>query len=198
MRSAAFNVLLLVCWLAVLCPATTTAAGDCCAHCGCRDGCQKVCRLVCEEKTIEITCWGYKCEDFCVPGPSCPQCKFREEVCGECDADAQKAGVTPMRKTFAWWSWDPNPCGTIYTKKKLMKKIVKKKVPSYKWVVEDLCPPCEAKAPVAHAPAGGKLPQVPVSDAKIKVGSQLLADDTAEYPTNVAAEPSILQGTLRQ
>ena len=171
MRSAAYNFVLLASLLCLLnYSQTARAAGGCCEHCGCHDTCNKICRLVCEEKSVEITCWGFKYEDFCVPGPSCPKCKYSEEVCGDCDEAADKAGVCPAHKTFAWWSWCPNPCGTIYTKKKLMKKVVKKKVPSYKWVVEDLCQQCEDKAPVASAPADAEIPALPVADAKVKVG----------------------------
>lgn len=179
MRPSAFGLVLLVFYGMVNACCTVEAGHGCCAHCGCHDSCQKVCRLVCEEKLIEVVCWGVKCEDFCVPGPSCPKCKYCEEVCGECDEAAAKAGVCPLHKSFVWRSWCANPCGTIYTKKKLMKKIVKHKVPTYKWVVEDLCQHCEAAAPAASVQAGVDVPDPPVEDAKLKVGPPMPAPPAA-------------------
>src|SRR5688572_30701220 len=78
-------------------------AGDCsCAHCGCSCACQKVCRLVCEEKKVEIICWACNCQDFCLPGPSCPGCTHCEMVCGECGdpCDCTKPHAKP--KKFIW------------------------------------------------------------------------------------------------
>src|SRR5690349_14158950 len=109
-------------------------AGDQCAHCGCQ-GCEQVCRLVREEKKVNITCWGCKCEDFCVPGKSCRDGRNCDEVCDECDGE-----VCSAPKKFVWYNWIPGCAENIYTKKKLMKKTITKTVPSYKWVVEDLCP----------------------------------------------------------
>jgi hypothetical protein len=112
------------------------AAGDCCcAHCGCACSGQKVCRLVCEEKKVDVICWGCKCEDFCVPGPSKPGCRHCECVCGDCSAPCDCTVPHAKSKAFVWTDWVPG-CASIFTKKKLMQKIVTKTVPSYKWVVE--------------------------------------------------------------
>jgi len=138
-----------------------------CAHCGCQENCCKVCRLVCEEKKVEVVCWGCECEDFCVPGPSKPGCKHCEIVCDECAADSK---VHSHAKKFVWTEWIPG-CAEIHTKKKLMKKTIVKKVPSYKWVVEDLCKDCEAKAPAAPIQPGMVVPKPPMMAAKLKVGS---------------------------
>ena len=134
------------------------AGGGHCAHCGCQADCHKVCRLVCEEKKVPITCWGCKCEDFCVPGHSKACCQHCETVCDEdaadCDAPCTHA------KNFVWTEWIPG-CAKIFTKKKLMKKTVTKKIPSYKWVVEDLCPHCEANCPDPAVQPGVNVPPPP-------------------------------------
>ncbi len=137
-----------------------------CSHCGCNRACEKICRLVCEDKKVEVICWGYQCEDFCVPGPSCRGCKHCEMVCEECSPNAD--GVHSKPKPFVWFDWIPKRGPTIYTRTKLMKKITSKKVPSYKWVVEDLCENCEANAPCASVTPDVELPPVPVADARLK------------------------------
>ena len=141
------------------------AADECCAHCGCLQGCQKVCRLVCEQKKITTTCWGSKCEDFCIPGPSKSGCKHCETVCEEC-SDPKSPCVQPKR--LIWTEWIPSSSAKVYTKKKLMKRTVTTTVPSYKWVVEDLCPHCEGKCAVVNIPPGADVPPAPTVDAKIK------------------------------
>jgi len=132
--------------------ARAAAEGGCCAHCGCQASCQKVCRLVCEEKKVPITCFGCKCEDFCIPGHSKTGCQHCETVCDEdavdCDAPCTHS------KNFVWTEWMPG-CAKLHTKKKLMKKTITKKVPTYKWVVEDLCGPCQVRA--AAAPESGQV-----------------------------------------
>lgn len=112
-----------------------------CAHCGCAQCC-KTCRVVCEEKQVEVVCWGAKCEDFCVPGKSCEKCKHCKCVCGDCGNPCDCTVPTGAPKPFVWRDWVPAHCATIFTRTKLMKKTITVTVPSYKWVVEDLCPGC--------------------------------------------------------
>ena len=50
----------------------------------------------------------------------------------------------------------------------VMKQTIVKKLPSYKWVVEDLCPKCEQTAAGAAVPASTPLPKPPVEGAKLK------------------------------
>jgi hypothetical protein len=118
------------------------AAGGRCCKCGCAEA-TKVCRLVCDEKKVQVTLWGVKEEDFCVNGPSKPGCQNCEMV-----SDPKEDEKTPCYepKKFVWSEWFATGCPTMYTKKKLMKKTVTKSVPSYKWVVEDLCEACEKAA----------------------------------------------------
>lgn len=102
----------------------------CCHHCGCHDNLQKTCRLVCEEKEIKEPKYSVKCEDFCVPGPS--------KRCGkECECDCNSWFGHTCK-----WIWEPTTCAAVHTRKVLVKEEVKKKVPSYKWVVEYQCGGC--------------------------------------------------------
>ncbi len=136
-----------------------------CRLCSSCENCCKVCRLVKEDRKITTTCWGYKCEDFCAPDPSCPDHDHCEMVC-QSKGDAREPCHCP--KPLVWTHWIPGGCGTVYTKKKLMKKTVTKKVPSYKWVVEDLCAACQTKVAQIEIPAGTDLPPAPqVAGAKI-------------------------------
>ncbi|WP_254512104.1 hypothetical protein [Anatilimnocola floriformis] len=146
--------------LAVVAAHSSTVFG--CDHCGCVDACQKTCRLVCETKKVEITCWGCKCEDFCVPGPSKLCSQHCEMVCEECDKTPDAKGVCYQPHKFVWNEWIPGCCAKIHTRKKLMKKTITKTIPSYKWVVENLCPNCQAHAQSVAVPPGTELPQLPV------------------------------------
>ena len=159
-------------------PSLVLGADCCCEHCGGAKGCQKVCRLVCEEKKVDFICWGCKCEDFCVPGHSKPGCRHCEEVCGTCNQSCDCTSPHAKPKSFAWTEWIPG-CAKIYTKKKLVQKVVTKKVPSYKWVVEDLCSHCEAScARVAIAP-GAEIPPPPTADARLLYATSLAAPHPA-------------------
>jgi len=152
------------------------AAEGCCAHCGCDHACQKVCRLVCEEKKITTTCWGCKEEDFCIPGPSKPGCKHCDMVCEECDPK----GPCVEPKKLVWREWIPGSCAKVYTKKKLMKRTVTTTVPSYKWVVEDLCPQCESACTAVSVPLGADIPPAPAVDAKMITGKPLPAASSSD------------------
>jgi hypothetical protein len=155
------------------------AADKCyCSHCGCANCCQKVCRLVCEEKKVDIICWGCKCEDFCLPSPSKPGCTHCEEVCAACEDPCDCTKPHAKVKKFVWTDWIPG-CATIHTKKKLMQKVITKKAPSYKWVVEDLCAECEAKAKSASVEPGAMIPPLPDVDAKVIYAEAKLASYTA-------------------
>jgi len=139
-------------------PLAVFAGGGHCHHCRCQSSCKKYCRLVYEEKKVEIICWGGKCEDFCLPGPSKPGCKHCEIVCDDCN---NKEGVITGPKRFVWYDWIPGCSNHIRTKNKLMKKIVTKKVPSYKWVVEDLCGDCRKNVVQVAVPADAEIPAPP-------------------------------------
>jgi hypothetical protein len=151
--------------LATSVPRLAFAGG--CEHCGGNAACQKVCRLVCEEKKVEITCWGCKCEDFCVPGPSKPGCKHCETVCEFCEEGSDPKSPVTASKKFVWTEWIPG-CAKVYTKKTLMKRTVTKTIPSYKWVVEDLCGNCEASLPPLDIEPAADVPPPPsVANARV-------------------------------
>jgi hypothetical protein len=99
--------------------------------------------LVCEEEKVEIVCWGCKCEDFCLPGPSKPSCKHCKCVCAECDENGDKTAICTKPKRFIWVNWLPS-YAKIYSRTKLMRKTVTVTVPSYRWVTEELCSRCAA------------------------------------------------------
>lgn len=169
------NILCLVVWLTVCvlgCLAGPAEAIGACALCGHHGPCNKVCRLKCEDKKVEVICWGLKRENFCVNGCSKRCEKHCEIICEECNHvdPYEQASFGP--KKFVWSDWIPRHCAKMYTKNKLVKKTVTKKIPTYKWVVEDLCPHCELKTnntevtpvstvPPPQATALPTLPQQP-------------------------------------
>ncbi len=133
----------------------------CCAQCGCQQPCQKTCRLVTEEKKVEIFCWGCKCEDFCVPCRSERGCKNCDTVCETC-GDKASEGICVEPKRHVWYDWIPGCGAQIYTRHKLMRGSTIVKVPSFKWVVEDLCPECTAKCEAAQFAPGVDIPPPPL------------------------------------
>lgn len=114
-------------------------AGRTCSQCGCAASCRKVCRLKCEEKKISVTVWSSKSEEVCIPGPSAREGKqCEEEEFQSPDSDCPES----LKQRMVWWQWLPKSAPTLHEQHKLMKKTVTKTVPSYRWVVEDLCPEC--------------------------------------------------------
>jgi hypothetical protein len=98
----------------------------CCAGCGRVGACHRVCRLICETKEISKTTYCCACEDICVPGPSV-RCTS-DCNCGHC-AECRHHG------------WIPT-AGQIRTRKMPVKQVEKITVPSYRFIVEYLCPHC--------------------------------------------------------
>lgn len=156
-----------------------------CAHCGCMAGCQKVCRLVDAPRKIPVTCWGCKTVDYCVPGPSQRGCKNIDCLCNETN-DPKSPCVSP--KKVVWWDWTPGCCAQVRSKNVLMKKTVTKTVPGFKWVVEDLCPQCQAACQTAQVPEGFNVPNPPqVADAILMPGEVVpvaVPDVPQELPAN--------------
>jgi hypothetical protein len=150
----------------------------CCQLCG-TPSCSKVCRLVCEEKKVSVTCWGVEEEEFCVPGRGVQVCTHCEEVC-DCQTEAGEVQSRP--KLWSWREWQPCGDPEIRTKRKLMRKTVVKKVPTYKWVLQDLCEECR-NAPPAD------LPPAPAADAKESKSSDTKSKDTAPKESKAADQP---------
>jgi len=174
-------LLLTVCALCQLVGAAN--ANGPCTHCGHRASCNKVCRLKYEEKKVEVVCWGLKCEDVCVNGCSKRCTKHCEILCEECDdVDPYEAASTGPKK-FVWSEWIPKGSPKLYTKSKLMKRTVIKKIPAYKWVVEDLCAQCEAKTKDTEVVPGAAIPPPPTTTRATFL----------ERPAGVAAYPHAVE-----
>jgi hypothetical protein len=114
-----------------------------CAHCGCSAECGKFCRLVCEEKKVEVFCYGCKREEFCVPCASKPGRCHCECVCDDCEHRIDPNAPVAKPKRFIWFDWFSGSA-RVYTRVKLVRKTETVTMPSYRWVVEDLCPDCAA------------------------------------------------------
>lgn len=139
-----------------------------CARCGHEGACRKTCRLEPEERKVEIVCWGMQREEFCVPGCSKPGCRHCEEVCGPADDSGKADEPCSKARKFQWREWFPPRGAKLYTKRKLMKKVVTRKVPGYKWVVETLCEECLARCAPIRVEPGVEIPPPP-SEPDLKV-----------------------------
>jgi len=101
---------------------------DVCGRCDCV---RKVCMPTMIEKTITKVCWGYTCEEFCIPGPSvCCGKQCQHDECG------------------SWWHflWKPT-CAEVRTKHVPVKHEVKRKVPKVEWKIEERCAACRVSEP---------------------------------------------------
>jgi len=136
-----------------------SAADRCCRQCGAAPV-SRTCRLECKDKTVTITRWGCQRDEFCIPGPSRPGCQHEEFVGTQSSASDP---VCSAPKRFCWTEWIPGHA-RIHTRSRLMRQTVTRKIPSYQWVVEDLCAACaaDAEAAVAELPPGTELPPRPV------------------------------------
>jgi hypothetical protein len=145
--------------------ANWTIAGDGgSAHCGCAATCQ-ICRLVPQDKRVDVVCWGCKCEDFCVPGPSKPGCRHYDAVCESCTASGDGTLPSAGPKSFVWTEWLPSSA-RVYTKKKLMKRTVSANIPSYKWKVEQSRNQADGECRNANMPPGTDVLPTSAADAK--------------------------------
>lgn len=148
--------------LALGMPTHVVVAGEGCDRCGCKSNCRWVCKLVREEKKITYTCWGIAEDKFCVGSPSKVQSRVRDTICENCSNDSEKENNNDKKESdkkesdksvstgpsiWAWKTWCPGDTAHVFTKKKLMKKTETKTVPSFKWVVEDLCAECRKSDP---------------------------------------------------
>ena len=142
-----------------------------------------------EEKKVEIACYGCKAEDFCVRCASTEGCEHCEDVCGECDP---RSGVSACPKKFRWREWQHGGA-SVFTKKKLMRKTVTRKIPSCKWVIEDLCSDCQAKCAQVELPPGVEVP-APPKLAKAK----LLKPRSAVVPASATRTTELVPAELSE
>ena len=160
----------------------SATAGDCCCECGNSNcGVRKVCRLVKETKKIEKICYGCECEDYCLPGKSCKGCLNSESTCddecGDCctkSCDSCECKDHKPACCLCWFDWTPT-CAKVKTRKKLVKYVVTKEIPSWKWKVEEVCAGCcpdnsctgGADGGVPVQTAGGEYSEAVEADAQI-------------------------------
>jgi hypothetical protein len=146
--------------------ACVAVAADCaCSHCACKRS-QKVCRLVHEEVSVPIVCWGCKEEEFCPPGHSKEGKSHCELVCADCEKNDE---VRSKPQKFVWSEWIPCGPTSLHTRRKLMKRTVTRKIPSYKWVVEDLCAECQAGLTLPTSPPVAEIPPLPAIEEGTKI-----------------------------
>ncbi len=158
-------------------PAEVCGTPDSCGKCGVQACCKKVCKVVCEMKEVKKTVWAVECEEFCAPLPTCPCSKSAgcgkgcgpagcgEEgcepaACGSCNG----CGKGDPCAELAGREVIPPKCGPVRTRKKLVKKEIKCKVPTYKCVVVHCCSGCadvEEKIPAA-TPAEAPSDEAPL------------------------------------
>jgi hypothetical protein len=200
---AAFRVCLLrfcIAWGLTLALAAAVGADESkCAHCGDESGCQRVCRLMSEDRKVTTTCWGYQCEEFCVPGPSKRGCQHCEKVCGECQDADSKVHVKAHR--LVWSDWNPACFANRFTKAKLMKKTESKKVQGYKWVVEDICSACVSRCAMMEPPAdSAEIPPLPAERGLVLAPAAIIASleaagdrETAQASDAASSGPGVLK-----
>lgn len=140
-----------------------------CGHCGRRCECEKYCRVICETKEIKKNVWVVKCGEFCPTLPGCGVhcgcCDGAGEACQKCaDSCRNKCDPCAAEKDKCYI---PPECGKVREVKKLERKEVTCKVPSYKCVVVYCCPQCGAEqgAPAKAAPAPKAPPAPPTAPA---------------------------------
>jgi len=109
--------------------ATKDGRCDLCGSCACV---RTVCVPTPKEREIKKTCWSYKCEDVCIPGPS--------EYCG------RKCGKPDECGCWTYDVWKPT-CAEVRTKKVPVKTEVTRKVPGVEWKPEERCKACRCRKP---------------------------------------------------
>jgi hypothetical protein len=157
---------------------------DCkCDHCGCEAQCHKVTRVICEMKDVKVTCYccreeeiaipghSKKCGEVCEPNPCCTSPRPVEcEGCACNDCEHKHSwldclcGADKCDKRICW---EPKCSGKTRMVNHLIKYEVTKKVPTYKYVVENCCDQCSNCTSVETAVPPKQLDQpVPAKPAQ--------------------------------
>lgn len=105
-----------------------------CDVCGGGDCVRTVCVPKPKEREIKKTCWSFKCETVCIPGPS--------RHCGRKRGEPDDCGC------WSYDAWKPT-CAGIVTKKVPVKTEVKRTVPGIEWKPEERCTACRCRSAVA-------------------------------------------------
>ena len=172
MKRKLVQMMIIACMWALPVYLPILSAGDgCCSRCKCKAPCTKVCRLECIERAIEVTCWGCKCEDFCVPCRSCLNCEQCDIACKRCQPCGDPTAEKPpwgCPKKYFWRNWCPTDA-EIFSRKRLMKATYIKTVPGFVWVVEDLCESCQQQIHGADIAPGfeASVPKPPIDEGVI-------------------------------
>ena len=116
------------CAMAMATPPTTpeVVRDGRCDHCGGGDRVRTVCVKRMTERKITKVCWGYRCEEVCIPGPSI--------FCG----------TRHHRDDCGCWTcrlWKPT-CAEVITRHVPEKKEITRTVPAVAWTVEERCCLC--------------------------------------------------------
>jgi hypothetical protein len=178
--------------------AQTAAAGDCCCSCGDNCGVRKVCRLKESTKKIEKVCYGCECEDYCLPGKSCRGCLNVENTCDDgcsdscgCESGCATCKVGGKESKpwccLEWFDWKPS-CAEVRTRKKLVKYVLTKEVPSWKWEVEEVCSGC--------CPSGGCSVGADGMEVETPTADQIESAEEADAP--IPAPPTAKQASYTQ
>ena len=140
------------CEAAGCCTVGCDTCGHCCPHCGCR--LVPVCHIYCEPKKVTTYQYCLKCEEKCIPRPTCGcnkgcGCGCDSGQCGgECNNGCQEG------------------CGCCVKEvRKLVKCPCVKEVPIRKCTVEWVCPTCGCGCNGEAAPASGQPTIAPPATA---------------------------------
>jgi|GEM_PF-683489 len=159
---------------------------QCCSSCGCANGGQKQLKLVKKEKEITVVCWSSECGDVVMPGhcckTGCMHCVSCDEdgacgangscgggcseACGGCQGACNgscggRGGLLGRHLTETCIEGQEPGCPTLYSKKDLLRKEVKKKVPVYVWELVDVCSACSSGGAAAGAGCVEGAPAAP-------------------------------------
>lgn len=152
-------------WCAVAMAVITDSGGPVrdgrCDRCGGCDRVQTTCVIRTTEKEVTTVCWGYRCEQVCIPGPSI--------FCGtRCQRDDCRC--------WACWLWKPT-CAEVVTRRVPVKREVRRKVPAVERKVEERCCQCRhdeegrperetpgSRCPPYRSPRQASLPREHVGD----------------------------------
>lgn len=97
-----------------------------CDRCGACDRVATVCVKRLTEKEVTKVCWGYRCEQVCIPGPSIfLGTRHHKDDCG----------------CWTCWLWRPT-CAEVITRRVPERKEVKRRVPAVEWTAEERCCRC--------------------------------------------------------
>jgi len=97
-----------------------------CDQCGGCDRVRRKCVKQLTEREVTKVCWGYRCEQICIPGPSV----FRGTAHHRDDCGC-----------WTCWLWKPT-CAEVITRRVPVKTEVRRKMPAVTWSIEERCCRC--------------------------------------------------------